>query len=63
MQTERLFIQGMTCSGCIDTVTRALRAMDGVHDTDVSLESATAIVQFDKQLISMEELAIEVRRL
>lgn len=62
MQTERLAIRGMTCSGCVNTVTRALRAVDGVHDTDVSLESGTAVVQFDPASISIADLALAVRR-
>lgn len=62
MQTERSSIRGMTCSGCVNTVTRALRAIDGVHATDVSLESGTAVVQFDQQLASIEDLALAVRR-
>ncbi len=61
MQTERLSIRGMTCSGCVNTVTRALRTIDGVHDTDVSLESGTAVVQFDPASISIEDLGLAVR--
>lgn len=61
MQTEQLLINGMTCGGCVKSVTHALLAIDGVHNVDVSLESGMAVVQFDEQLNSTEHLARAVR--
>lgn len=43
MQTEILKITGMTCGGCASTVTRALVAVDGVHDVQVSLPKNEAM--------------------
>ena len=60
MQTEILNIAGMTCGGCASTVTRALVAVDGVHDVQVSLPEnealAQAIVQFDEIFTSPDKL-------
>ena len=60
MQTEILNIAGMTCGGCVSTVTRALVAVDGVHDVQVSLPEnealAQAIVQFDEIFTSPDKL-------
>ena len=36
MQTEILKVIGMTCGGCASSVTRALVAIDGVHDVKVT---------------------------
>lgn len=40
----------MTCGGCVDSVTEALRAVGGVHDVRVSLDDGAAAVQYDEQL-------------
>ena len=60
MQTEILNIAGMTCGGCASTVTRALVAVDGVHDVQVSLPEnealAQAIIQFDEIFTSPDKL-------
>ncbi len=40
-------VEGMTCGGCVASVTRALRAVEGVEDVTVSLERAEAAVRFD----------------
>ena len=40
-------VEGMTCGGCVASVTRALRAVEGVEDVAVSLERAEAAVRFD----------------
>ena len=60
MQTEILNITGMTCGGCSSTVTRALVAVDGVHDVQVSLPKneapVQAIVQYDEIFTSPDKL-------
>lgn len=47
MQTVDLPIQGMTCSGCVASVTRAVKAIPGVQDANVTLNPALARVTFD----------------
>lgn len=61
MQTETLKVTGMTCGGCVDVVTRALVAVDGVHNVNVSLANKEAKVDFDENMTSIDalELAIE----
>ena len=61
MDTQQLSVAGMTCNGCVESVTRALQAVDGVKNLDVSLASGTATIQFDEQLTSVDELAQAVR--
>lgn len=46
----------MTCGGCTNSVTQALKAVHGVGDVDVSLSAGEATVQFDERLISPEQL-------
>ena len=56
MQTEILNITDMTCGGCSSTVTRALVAVDGVHDVQVSLQKNEAVVQYDEIFTSADKL-------
>ena len=43
MQTTVLKITGMTCGGCVNGVTKALKAVLGVSDVFVSLEKAEGL--------------------
>jgi len=61
MQTELLKVSGMTCGGCISTVTHALQAVAGVGDVKVSLSAGEAAVQFDERLTSSEQLKAAVK--
>ena len=56
MQTELLKVTGMTCGGCTSNVTRALKAINGVGDVNVSLAAGEAIVHFDERLTSLDQL-------
>lgn len=56
MQTERLKVTGMTCGGCASKVTRALKAIDGVGDVQVSVDAGEASVQYDERRSSPEQL-------
>jgi copper chaperone CopZ len=56
MQTQLLKVTGMTCGGCISSVTHALKAVSGVSDVKVSLSAGEATVQFDERLTSPEQL-------
>ncbi len=56
MQTELLKVTGMTCGGCVSSVTKALKAVSGVTDAKVSLSAGEATVQFDERMTSPEQL-------
>jgi copper chaperone len=47
MQTTTLNINGMTCSGCVASVTRVLKSVPGVATADVTLTPGRATVQYD----------------
>ena len=42
---KTLNIEGMSCMHCVNAVTKALNAVEGVEKTDVDLEAKTAIVE------------------
>jgi len=47
METVRIGIDGMTCEGCVASVTRVLKALPGVEQVDVSLAAGSANVRYD----------------
>ncbi|WP_312266314.1 heavy-metal-associated domain-containing protein [Neisseria sp.] len=51
MQTLTLKIDGMTCGGCVKSVTTVLENLEGVEKAEVSLENANAIISFDESKI------------
>jgi copper chaperone len=40
-------VQGMSCNGCVGSVTRVLKATPGVQDVNVTLQPGRAEVSFD----------------
>jgi len=56
MQTAILNISGMTCGGCVRSVTKVINALDGVEKSDVSLEEKRAVVDFDPGKLGVEQL-------
>ena len=46
-QITTLNINGMTCGGCVKSVTNALNQVTGVQQADVSLEQNNAVINFD----------------
>ena len=47
METTVVKIKGMTCMGCVRSVTNVLQGIAGVSSAEVSLEQAQATVQYD----------------
>jgi len=55
-----LRIEGMKCSGCVASVTDALRGVTGVRDVSVSLDDGQARVTAD-EAVGIEALVGAVR--
>ena len=47
METITFNVQGMTCNGCVASVTRVLKAVPGVADVAVTLSPGAARIDFD----------------
>ena len=56
MQTVTLNIDGMTCGGCVKSVTRLLGGVEGVEKAEVSLENKNAVVTFDESKTDADAL-------
>lgn len=55
-KTVTIRVEGMHCGGCASSVTKALKATEGVEDAQVSFEKGEAIVKFDDQKVTVEKL-------
>lgn len=55
-----LSITGMSCGGCVRSVTGVLKALPGVSAVDVTLEPGEARVSFDPDQVSPAQLAAAV---
>ena len=47
MENITLNVKGMTCGGCVASVTRVLKAVPGVSEVAVTLRPGAASVTFD----------------
>ena len=56
MESTTIGVKGMTCGGCVASVERVLRELEGVAKVDVSLDNAQAIVEFDPGRVSVDDL-------
>lgn len=56
MESITLKIDGMTCQGCVGSVTRVLTAVTGVAKVDVKLQPGQATIDFDPNKTSVDEL-------
>ncbi len=56
MQTTTIIIKGMTCVGCINSVKAVLKNLSGIARTEVTLEPAQAIIQYDSNNINIKQI-------
>ena len=56
MAETTITVKGMSCGGCVQSVTAALKALAGVTAAEVSLEAGQATVQYDAALVSEKRL-------
>ena len=47
METTTIKVGGMSCGGCVKSVTNVLQGLPGVSKAEVSLEPGAARVEFD----------------
>jgi copper chaperone len=58
METTIIKVGGMSCGGCVKSVTGVLTAQDGVAKAEVSLEKGEAVVTFDAAKVNRAQLAL-----
>jgi len=55
-------VRGMTCQGCVDTVTRAVEAVPGVEKVEVSLDEGQAVVMADPEQATPEKIVAAIEK-
>ncbi|WP_394261887.1 heavy-metal-associated domain-containing protein [Moraxella boevrei] len=56
VQTLTFGIDGMTCIGCVNSVNKAVTAVNGVVNCKASLDNANVTITFDDELTSADVL-------
>ena len=56
METTTIKVDGMSCGGCVKSVTGVLTALEGVATAEVSLEQKQAVVEFDATRVTRDQL-------
>jgi copper chaperone len=62
METAEIRIDGMSCEGCVKSVTRTLQNVPGVQAVDVFLAEGKAKVTFDPGRTRIAELKGAIER-
>ena len=60
METIQLDIRGMTCNGCVNSVTGVLQKIPGVASVEVSLEQNRATVTYNPAQAKPEQFKAAV---
>lgn len=55
-KTVTIRVEGMRCNNCSTSVTKALKATDGVEKVEVSHEKGEAVIQYDDQKVTEARL-------
>jgi copper chaperone len=63
MATTQLKIGGMTCQGCVRSVTKKLTSTEGVAAANVNLEAANATVEYDAARVTPAQLVSAVNQI
>ena len=51
-----LGIEGMHCDGCVNRLTKVLKALDGVVDAKVSLENKSTEIKYDENELELDDI-------
>lgn len=51
-----LKVEGMSCGHCVKSIENSVSAISGVDKVDVQLDSGTVNVEFNKDVVVMEQI-------
>ncbi len=58
---DAVAVEGMTCEGCVRSVTRAVSALPGVESVAVDLAGRRATVRYDVARVSLDRVREAIR--
>lgn len=53
MERTILNVEGMSCSHCVDAITKAIRGLEGISNVDVDLDAKTVTVGYDIDKVTL----------
>ena len=56
MENIELRIEGRHCTGCSARLQKVLSNLDGVSNAEVSFEKGMANIEFNKEIITLDEI-------
>ena len=56
MESIELRVAGMHCTGCSTRLQKVLSNLDGVVGADVSFENGTARVEFNGEIVTLDDI-------
>lgn len=60
MEKVKLNVNGMSCQHCVNSIKKAVGALDGVSEVDVSLEGKTVTVNYDASKVTVDNIKFEI---
>lgn len=60
METTTIKVGGMSCGGCVASVTKVLSELPGVAKAEVVLDPGQAVVEFDTAKVSRAALCAAI---
>ncbi|WP_104748505.1 heavy metal translocating P-type ATPase [Helicobacter cetorum] len=63
MKKETFYIEGMTCTACSSGIERSLKRKDFIQDISVNLMTKSAVVSYDEQKATLEDIFNIVNKL
>ena len=62
VQRQVFCVEGMTCEGCVRTVTAAIQEVPGVTDVEVSLKAGQAVVVGNPEKVSAQAVIAAIEK-
>ena len=63
MMKKQIAILGMMCAGCSARVEQKLNSLEGITSASVSLPTRTALVEYDEQRITLQQMKAELGKI
>jgi len=60
METMVLKVSGMSCGGCVGSVTKVLQELPGVLKAEVSLERGEAAVSYEADQVTRQQMVLAI---
>ena len=60
MEQTTLKVDGMSCSHCVNAITKAVGALPGIESVSVDLEGKTVTVKYDPAQSPLDKIKAEI---